>query len=88
MNGIEENPKGGGILLGIGLLVAAGIGIWAITRGGQAQNGCSGNNAMSRMLNAMLADTPLVKNLDNPEYMVRLFSNYRKPMKSKRVLSQ
>ena len=29
----------------------------------------TGNNSMSRLLNAMLPDTPLIKNLDNPEYM-------------------
>ena len=29
----------------------------------------TGNNSMRRSLQAMLADTPLVKNLDNPEYM-------------------
>lgn len=29
----------------------------------------TGNNSMSRMLRTMLADTPLVKNLDNPDYM-------------------
>lgn len=29
----------------------------------------SGNNSMRRFLQAMLADTPLVKNLDNPDYM-------------------
>lgn len=29
----------------------------------------TGNNSMSRVLHAMLADTPLVKNLDNPHYM-------------------
>lgn len=29
----------------------------------------SGNNSMRRVLQAMLADTPLVKNLDNPKYM-------------------
>ena len=29
----------------------------------------TGNNSMSRTLQTMLADTPLVKNLDNPEYM-------------------
>lgn len=29
----------------------------------------TGNNSMSRVLNSMLADSPLVKNLDNPEYM-------------------
>ena len=29
----------------------------------------SGNNSMRRVLQAMLADTPLVKNLDNPRYM-------------------
>lgn len=27
------------------------------------------NNSISRILNSMLADTPLVNNLDNPEYM-------------------
>lgn len=29
----------------------------------------TGNNSMRRSLQAMLADTPLVKNLDNPDYM-------------------
>jgi hypothetical protein len=29
----------------------------------------TGNDSMSRALQTMLADTPLVKNLDNPEYM-------------------
>jgi hypothetical protein len=29
----------------------------------------TGNNSMCRALQAMLADTPLVKNLDNPDYM-------------------
>lgn len=29
----------------------------------------TGNNSMQRALQAMLADTPLVKNLDNPDYM-------------------
>jgi len=29
----------------------------------------TGNTKMARVLNSMLADTPLVKNLDNPEYM-------------------
>ena len=29
----------------------------------------TGNDSMSRALQAMLADTPLVKNLDNPAYM-------------------
>ena len=29
----------------------------------------TGNNTMRRMLQSMLADTPLVKNLENPEYM-------------------
>ena len=29
----------------------------------------TGNNSMSRMLNSMIADTPLVENMDNPEYM-------------------
>ncbi|MFO7990226.1 MAG: hypothetical protein R6U16_12145 [Desulfotignum sp.] len=29
----------------------------------------TGNNSMRRVLHAMLADTPLIKNLENPEYM-------------------
>ena len=29
----------------------------------------TGNNSMSQALQAMIADTPLVKNLDNPDYM-------------------
>jgi hypothetical protein len=29
----------------------------------------TGNNSMCRMLQTMLADTPLMKNLDNPDYM-------------------
>jgi len=29
----------------------------------------TGNNSMHRALQAMLADTPLIKNLDNPDYM-------------------
>jgi hypothetical protein len=29
----------------------------------------TGNNSMGRVLQAMLADTPLVRNLDNPSYM-------------------
>lgn len=29
----------------------------------------SGNNSMRRVLQAMLADTPLIKNLDNPKYV-------------------
>jgi len=29
----------------------------------------TGDNSMNRVLHAMLADTPLVKNLENPEYM-------------------
>lgn len=32
----------------------------------------TGNNSMHRALKAMLADTPLVTNLDNPEYMALL----------------
>jgi hypothetical protein len=32
----------------------------------------TGNNSMHRVLQTMLADTPLVKNLDNPEYMETL----------------
>ena len=32
----------------------------------------TGNSTMSRVLNSMLADIPLVKNLDNSEYMETL----------------
>lgn len=32
----------------------------------------TGNNSMHRVLQTMLADTPLVKNLDNPEYLETL----------------
>ncbi len=32
----------------------------------------TGNNSMTRMLRNMLADTPLVKNLENPDYMETL----------------
>jgi hypothetical protein len=32
----------------------------------------TGNNSMHRALKTMLADTPLIKNLDNPEYMALL----------------
>ncbi len=32
----------------------------------------TGNNSMRRLLQTMLADTPLVKNLDNDDYMQRL----------------
>ena len=34
----------------------------------------SGNNSMRRVLQAMLADTPLIKNLDNPKYMELLLN--------------
>jgi hypothetical protein len=34
----------------------------------------TGNNSMSRTLQTMLADTPLVKNLDNPEYVKMLLN--------------
>ena len=34
----------------------------------------TGNNSMRRPLQTMLADTPLVKNLDNPEYMELLLN--------------
>ncbi len=37
----------------------------------------TGNNSMRRVLHAMLADTPLIKNLENPEYM-RLLLNGKK----------
>ena len=43
----------------------------------------TGNNSMSRVLNSMLADTPLVKNLDNPEYMDMLLdgkANFEEPL--------
>jgi hypothetical protein len=35
----------------------------------------TGNNSMQRVLKNMLADTPLVKNLDNPDYMVVLLND-------------
>lgn len=35
----------------------------------------TGNNSMSRTLQTMLADTPLVKNLDNPTYLEILFDD-------------
>ncbi|MFO7821897.1 MAG: transposase [Lentisphaeria bacterium] len=35
----------------------------------------TGNNSMQRVLKNMLADTPLVKNLDNPNYMATLLGN-------------
>jgi hypothetical protein len=34
----------------------------------------SGNNSMGRVLQAMLADTPLIKNLDKPKYMELLLN--------------
>ena len=34
----------------------------------------SGNNSISRTLQAMIADTPLVKNLENPQYMEALLN--------------
>ena len=34
----------------------------------------TGNNSMQRVLKNMLVDTPLVKNLDNPDYMVILLN--------------
>jgi hypothetical protein len=34
----------------------------------------TGNNSMRRFLQAMLADTPLIKNLDNPKYMTILLN--------------
>ena len=37
-----------------------------LTRGNRRK---TGNNSKQRMLKTMLADTPLVKNLDNPDYM-------------------
>jgi len=37
----------------------------------------SGNNSMTRTLQTMLADTPLVKNLDNPRYMKILLNGRR-----------
>ena len=38
----------------------------------------SGNNSMRRVLQAMLADTPLVKNLDNPRYMEILLNGKKR----------
>lgn len=35
----------------------------------------TGNNSMQRLLKNMLADTPLVKNLDNPDYMAILLGD-------------
>jgi hypothetical protein len=35
----------------------------------RGQRGKTGNNSMSRMLRSMLADTPLVKSIENPEYI-------------------
>jgi len=35
----------------------------------------TGNNSMQRMLKNMLVDTPLVKNLDNPDYMTLLLGD-------------
>jgi len=35
----------------------------------------TGNNSMQRVLKSMLPDTPLVKNLDNPDYMATLLGN-------------
>ena len=35
----------------------------------------TGNNSMQRLLKNMLADTPLVKNLDNPDYMATLLGD-------------
>jgi len=35
----------------------------------------TGNNSMKRMLKNMLVDTPLVKNLDNPDYMTLLLND-------------
>jgi len=37
----------------------------------------TGNDCMCRTLQAMLADTPLIKNLDNPRYMEILLNGYR-----------
>jgi hypothetical protein len=34
----------------------------------------SGNNSISRTLQAMIADTPLVKNLENPQYLEALLN--------------
>jgi hypothetical protein len=38
----------------------------------------SGNNSMRRVLQAMLSDTPLVKNLDNPRYMKILLNGKKR----------
>jgi len=42
-----------------------------LTRGNRRK---TGNNSKQRMLKTMLADTPLVKNLDNPEYLTLLLN--------------
>lgn len=38
----------------------------------------SGNNSMHRVLQAMLADTPLIKNLENPKYMEILLNGKKR----------
>jgi len=43
-----------------------------LTRGNRRK---TGNNSKQRMLKNMLADTPLVKNLDNPDYMILLLND-------------
>ena len=35
----------------------------------RAQRRKTGNNTLNKMLHTMLAETPLIKNLDNPKYM-------------------
>ncbi len=42
----------------------------------------TGNNSMCKKLQSMFADTPLIKNLDNPVYMKAIL-NGRKSMKEK-----
>lgn len=44
----------------------------------------TGNNSMCKKLQSMFADTPLVKNLDNPEYM-RIILNGKKSLEEKFV---
>jgi len=44
----------------------------ALNRGNRRK---TGNNSMQRMLKNMLVDTPLVKNLDNPDYMALLLND-------------
>jgi len=48
----------------------------------RAHRRTTGNNSMCKKLQSMFADTPLIKNLDNPDYMKAIL-NGRKSMKDK-----